>query len=364
MRQTAYPTRPRRILHVIFSRRLAGAERYCSDLANRQAEQGDEVHVLSRPGAMIEMALRPEVIFHALRVPIFRAAQLRRLAHRLRIDVAHAHLSPACKALAQAPESIGRIATLHVGYKPHQHAKLDGLICVNQAQLAQLSGYQGMSRVISNWIPAACAAGKPPRLRANLAIAPEAYVVGAVGRLDASKGMDLLIQAFRATAPADAALVILGEGRQRAELEKLRAGDARIHLAGFHEDVQGALQEFDLFVSPSREETFGLAILEAMNAGLPVLASAAEGPREILRSQPAQLVAAGSLFDLSAGLAAEFAKRRAVSPTVDKARVAYDLAPFDPALSLAHIADFYDHVLHRSSRREPLPALLGDWKHV
>ncbi|WP_077037850.1 glycosyltransferase [Pelomonas sp. KK5] len=347
----------RRVLHIIFSRRIAGAERYCADLANRQALQGDEVHVLGLPGAMIEGALLPGVRFHALRLPrLLRGWQVGRLAERLGVDIAHAHLSPACKALARAPGTLARVATLHVGYKPHQHGRLDGLVCVNATQLNQLGSFDGLSRVISNWLPlpqqAPAGAAAARCLRTELGIAPGAFVVGSVGRLDASKGMDLMVQAFRATAPADAALVIVGEGCQRAELEKLRAGDPRIHLPGFRDDVAAALSAFDLFVSPSREETFGLALLEAMSAGLPVLSSATEGPREILRGQPARLVAPGSLYDLSAGLASAFARRQ---PT----GVAYDLAAYEPAQSLAQMGEFYGQVLSHLARRQPARSTLA-----
>jgi len=350
--------RPRKILHAVFSRRLAGAERYCADLANRQASQGDEVHVLGRAGAMVERILDPAVRFHALRLPqLLRGQQLARLASRLGIEVAHAHLSPACKALASAPAGVARIATLHVGYKAHQHARLDGLICVNSAQLGQLGDYGGLSRVVSNWLPQPLArahTGTAPSLRAELGIAPDVFVVGAVGRLDASKGMDLLVAAFRATAPADAALVIIGEGKQRAELEKLRGSDPRIHLPGFRADVQSALAAFDLFVSPSREETFGLALLEAMMAGLPLMATATEGPREILRGRPGQLVTPNSMPALAAGLAREFAQRMARQESQRKVRVAYDLRPFDPAHSLQQIGDFYAQALGQPRPVTPL----------
>ncbi|MEJ1972230.1 MAG: glycosyltransferase family 4 protein [Lacunisphaera sp.] len=65
-----------------------------------------------------------------------------------------------------------------------------------------------------------------------------------------------MIEAFRAVAPADAALVILGDGPQRKHLEKLRAGDDRIHFVGHRPEVHGCLRDLDLFVSPSREESF------------------------------------------------------------------------------------------------------------
>ena len=347
MRHDLAPLRPQRILHVLFSPRMAGSERYCVDLANQQAALGYEVHVAGVPGSLMAQALSPKVRFHGLGLPLFRGLQLQRLMARHSIDIAHGHLSPACKALARAKTNTPKVATLHVGYKPHQHARLDGLICVNQAQSARLDGYGGHARIISNWIPAKD--GKPfaeSRLRLELGISHDTFLIGSVGRLHSSKGMDVLISAFRACAPASAALVILGEGPQRAELEKLRGGDRRIHLLGFREDVRDALRDMDLFVSPSREESFGLAILEAMSEGLPVLATATEGPREILRGYPIELVEPGSVRALAAGLCHELAKELPDMPINWRKRINYDLKPFAAETGVSSIADFYGLVMN------------------
>lgn len=327
-----------RILHVVFSSRLAGSERYCIDLANRQAEMGHEVHVAGRHGSPVEGALDARVQFHGFLTPLFRRWRLRRLAMDLGIDVCHGHLSAACKALKPLAEWCATIATLHVGYKAHQHRHLDGVICVNQAQARRLKEYRGLARTVPNWVPRLEAgAANAGRLREQLGLRPETLVIGAVGRLHASKGMDVLIDAFRAAAPAQAALVILGEGPQRAELTRRAGGDARIHLPGFRADVRACLPSFDLFVSPSREESFGLAIVEAMTAGLPIISTAAEGPVEFLRDQPVTLVPPGSVDALAAAIAqagAEFAKAKLP-------RVAYDLGFCAPAPRLASIEDFY-----------------------
>jgi glycosyltransferase involved in cell wall biosynthesis len=274
-----------------------------------------------------------------------RGWQLRRLIARLRPDVCHGHLSTACKALGRSKGTHRTVATLHVGYKPHQHARLDGLICVNHAQAASITHYAGMVRTVGNWQPTATAV-QSGGIRAELGLDPRTFLVGAVGRLHSSKGNDVLIEAFRAVAPDDAALVILGEGPQRKSLEKLRAGDARIHFAGYRPVVQGCLRDLDLFVSPSREESFGLAIVEAMGVGVPIIATAAEGPVEFLRHQPAVLVPTGSVGALAVALEqahAQFCAGRL-------GRVNYDLSLFDPDARVANIMDFYGQLAQPSYR--------------
>jgi glycosyltransferase involved in cell wall biosynthesis len=347
------PARPLRILHAVFSSRIAGSERYCIDLANQQAALGHEVHVAGSASSPLAGALAPKVRFHAIG-RLLRGWRLRRLVRRLAPDVCHGHLSTACKALGRARHAPPRIATLHVGYKRHQHARLDGLICVNRAQLARIEGYEGMIRSIPNWLPVAVATARPATrtIRSELGLGPDTFVVGAVGRLHPSKGTDLLVRAFRAAAPANAALVLVGEGPQRAELEQLAAGDPRIHFAGHRNCVQDCLHGFDLFVSPSREESFGLAILEAMNAGLPVVATAAEGPAEHLRDQPIVLVPLNDEASLAAAIGAA-AERFAAGQLTS---VAYDLSAFDPALRVGQVMDFYRQLL-AARKTEPV----RDW---
>ena len=327
------------ILHAIFSSRIAGSERYCVDLANRQAALGHEVHVAGMHTSPLAGALSANVEFHGFG-RFFRGYRLRRLIARLQPDISHGHLSAACKALGTVSGRHRKVSTLHVGYKAHQHARLDGLICVNRAQAARLTGYGGGVRIIPNWLPQEPAIKAGTGIREELGLTPDVFLVGSVGRLHESKGADVLISAFRAAAPNRAALVLLGEGPQRPRLERLRAGDPRIHLLGYRPSVHAYLRELDLFVSPSREESFGLAIVEAMSARLPIIATAAEGPLEYLQDQPVTLVPPGDLPALTAALAtsaANFTSGLLFRPD-------YDLSFFDPAVRIADIMDFYAEV--------------------
>lgn len=331
-----------RILHVVFSSRIAGSERYCIDLANRQAALGHEVHVAGMTGTPIASALDPGVTFHGFRSRLFRGLMLRRLVQALQADVCHGHLSAACKSLGSMTGAHCSVATLHVGYKPHQHARLDGLICVNRRQNARLAGYRGQVRTIPNWLPAAPANARAGDLRAELGLAPGILLIGAVGRLHESKGMDVLIEAFRRGIAGPAALVIFGEGPQRPDLERLRGGDPRIFLPGFRAVGPGLLAQLDLFVSPSREESFGLAILEAMQAGLPTIATAAEGPSEFLLDQPVEMVPPGSAPALTEALSEAYTRYMLAGALP---RVHYDLSAFEPMARVASIDEFYASVM-------------------
>ena len=100
----------------------------------------------------------------------------------------------------------------------------------------------------------------------------------AVGRLERQKGHDVLIDAVAQAIAggADLRLDICGEGTQRASLqariERCGVGD-RVRLLGQRDDAQRLMLEADVLVHPARWEGFGLVLLEAMRAGLPIIAT-------------------------------------------------------------------------------------------
>ncbi len=123
--------------------------------------------------------------------------------------------------------------------------------------------------------------------RQALGIAPQAFVFGTVGRLSPNKGQRFLVQAFAAIAAtlADSQLAIFGSGSTAEELAQLvrRQGlGGRIHLLGHVPQAHRYLPALDAFVLPSLEESFGVALLEAMAARLPVIATTAGGIPEVV----------------------------------------------------------------------------------
>jgi glycosyltransferase involved in cell wall biosynthesis len=112
-------------------------------------------------------------------------------------------------------------------------------------------------------------------------VASDARVLLCVCRLEPQKGVDVAIRALREIPGAQ--LVVLGEGPQRAELEQLaRELDVAVYLPGRVPDVAAWLRRADLLVHPVRWEGFGLALLEAMLASLPVVATNVSSIPEIV----------------------------------------------------------------------------------
>ncbi|WP_432573420.1 glycosyltransferase, partial [Kineococcus sp. SYSU DK005] len=115
--------------------------------------------------------------------------------------------------------------------------------------------------------------------------------VGIVGRLSPWKGQDVFLRAFAAACPAPARAVVAGSAMFGEEeyargltglVAELGLG-GRVELRGFVEDVEGVLAELDVLVHASTvPEPFGQVVVEALAAGVPVVATRAGGPTEIL----------------------------------------------------------------------------------
>lgn len=138
--------------------------------------------------------------------------------------------------------------------------------------------------------------------REQLHLPNDKFIFGTLGRLDKVKGHEILIQAFAQLKLSNVLLVIIGKGLWE---KRLKALAQQLHIAeqvSFITDVahEGAryLRAFDVFVFPSLSEAFGLALLEAMVAELPFIASFAGGIPEAAGNKKA-LVPPGNPVALS-----------------------------------------------------------------
>ncbi|GMX60381.1 hypothetical protein Elgi_05610 [Paenibacillus elgii] len=113
-------------------------------------------------------------------------------------------------------------------------------------------------------------------------------IIIGMGRLGHEKGFDLLIQAHAEVIKEGLSheLVILGEGNERGNLEKLIEDlnvNETVKLMGFIDTPSEWLKKTSLFVLSSRFEGFGMVLLEAMSAGVPIVSTRCDGPVEILQ---------------------------------------------------------------------------------
>jgi glycosyltransferase involved in cell wall biosynthesis len=220
-------------------------------------------------------------------------------------DIFHAHLSwpLACTSGLLAARLAGIpvvVATVHLfGTLPtlptlavlrHLHRPLvDRYVAVSAEIGRKLIDELGVSarkvRVIPNGIVAAGASESAhgAAVRASLRIGSGTSLVLTAARLEEQKGHRFLIEAAKQI--PDAVFVFAGQGSARAELEALARHNglaARVRFLGWRDDVSALVSACDIFVLPSLYEGTPLALLEAMAAGKPVVATRIPGVSEIV----------------------------------------------------------------------------------
>jgi glycosyltransferase involved in cell wall biosynthesis len=314
-----------RIMHIILSRGFAGSERYAAELASCQAAEHDIMLVVrrthrSRFGTSVVDAVSDRVRVRTVPTWLGTQGSVERRIREFDPDVIHTHLRRSARIIARARAAAPSVATLHNRANGPHFFELDGLICNAHWQVREIPPtYQGRVFKLNQLFTPhrRLDAAEIAALRQSLGVAPDQYLVGAAARLAKSKGLDTLIGAFRAADLPNARLVILGEGRERRRLERLLGPN--MAMPGFRKNVKDYYQALDLFVCPSRREPLPLVILEALDAGLPIVASTANGCRELIEEY------GGDLFPIDDVAALAALIRRHAS--VPRQRVIHDLAP-------------------------------------
>lgn len=178
---------------------------------------------------------------------------------------------------------------------------------MKETLMAGGAGRQGARIEVVPWGAAPCEAdpGGRERIRAEFGIAPEAPVALCLSRLSPEKGHDWLLEGLAVAGragrlPSDLHLFICGEaafmqGESYAErLRRLagRLGPVRVHFPGYvmGERKRDFYQAADVYVFPSRHESYGLTLAEALAAGLPAVAVDHAGASEVLRPECGVLV--------------------------------------------------------------------------
>jgi glycosyltransferase involved in cell wall biosynthesis len=150
----------------------------------------------------------------------------------------------------------------------------------------------------------------------------ETAVLFSAGRLKPIKGYDLLIRALPLLHRFSCRLVLAGDGPERENLERLAdtLGVAdRVHFVGHSHDVRTLLSKADAYVAPSRSEGMSNSIIEAMAAGVPIVATAVGGNIELVRGA-GWLVPANNPSALTQGIERALSERAQTNHFVNEAR--------------------------------------------
>jgi len=289
-----------------------GAERVLADVASGLAERGHKVAVLTfdRPGGQpyyslhasierIELGLAPtneaSNLLITLRRMFVMRCKIRICSPDVVVGFMHSIFIPL--SLSMLGTNFPLVGSEHIIYDHYRHLPLQKFLLLlssslitritctsTQALLSYPSAIRRKMVVIRNPVPT------PTRGRADTFGSAQARkVLLSVGRLEAQKDHSVLVNAFAQIADKvpEWDLRIVGEGTLRAPLEAqiLALGLAnRVQLPGATRDVWQEYSSAQLFVMPSRYESFGLATAEALALGLPVVGFAdCPGTNELVR---------------------------------------------------------------------------------
>jgi glycosyltransferase involved in cell wall biosynthesis len=214
-------------------------------------------------------------------------------------DIVHAHSGRAHNLAVRATlgASITRVVTRHVAFTP-KHPMIhrlkytktcDGVIAVSDAVsdvLVRMGVPKSHVQVIHTGIEI------PDKIERR---EHDGLVVGHLGAFTREKGQDVVVEAAREL--PHVRFVLAGEGALLEELK--RSAPKNVVFPGFVTDAAGFFAGIDLFVMPSRSEAWGLAALEAMAHGVPVIASNIQGLAEIVTPETGWLIPSGNVGALA-----------------------------------------------------------------
>ena len=273
-----------RVLNLMLGQGHGGLEQAAIDYAQLLTTIGFDVVTVGHPGGWMRSALPSTQSFVPLRCfgdyDFIAKWRLRRMAKALQPMLIIAHGTRAIRYGAGLSNR-AKIGVLHNTRFKTDLAAMDGFIAVSpKLGDAAAEVYPDKPMAV---VPNMVHIGEPiqrPRFRSP-------PVIGALGRLHRNKGYDVLFEAL--ASPELAArpwqCVLGGDGPERTTLEaeaKRRGISDRVRFIGWVSDRQAFFNTIDLFVLPSREEPFGIVLIEAMAAGLPVVATDTDGPSSIL----------------------------------------------------------------------------------
>ena len=301
-----------KILEACFSPALGGLELYCLNITHRLKAHGHDVHLwLARNSRMLDHPLTAGLDAEGFDAPGYVNPLFTRNASRFmreyHIELIHLHRSQDLAVFAPLRD-VRRVLTLQIDsalskrdlWHRWVYGRLDLLLAITErireraVQALPIPPervctlYYGIDadEFFSRRM-------NPEETRGMLGIREEDQVIGLVGRMEKSKGQDVLLDAFSRIYVDFPRAHLLFAGNPPPEHAgydvqlKQRARDLKImdrcHFIGFQADTAPIFAALDIAVLASRREAFGLVLLEAMAMGVPVVATEAGGVPEIIR---------------------------------------------------------------------------------
>lgn len=283
-----------KILNVMFSKVNGGLEQVFLNYIPALNQQGNHVISVIHPQAEIRSICPKDnlkLIHNFNQYDFFAIYKLRQLIIREKPDCIISHSYRAAYLLKKTKTQVPKIAICHV--KGHYDFGSDALIALTEPMRQDIIS-SGKSAKTVFTVPNMIALPKPfvfkePRKTSK-------PIIGVCARFAAIKGVDIFIEALAELKKRkiDFEARIAGDGKEKEHYRQLICKlqlQETVHLLGWIEDKDPFYEDLDIFCLPSREEAFGLVILEAMKHSLPMVLTNLSGPKEIVGdSQSALLV--------------------------------------------------------------------------
>ena len=375
-----------KVMHVLAPARFGGLERVVTSLATGQHSQGSCVCVVlflsdDGAGSNVGRELRTAgiTVYEIVtgdRNYLRKLSVLRAHVSRVEPDIIHTHgyVADVFGALLNRSRGTFRIVSTVHGFtggnwKNRVYERLQ------RGAFRRFDAVIGVSRPITKLlIDSGCDVDRvftitnawngtePPMdaqsARIALGVEDSAFSVGWVGRVSHEKGLDVLVNALPALSDLRVRLTVIGDGSEKATVQR-RADQigvaSRIRWAGVVDGAARLLRAFDVVVISSRTEGTPIILLEAIDAGVPVLASAVGGIPDIVTSEEALLVQPGEPAALANGLRLVYsdpqgaASRAAAART--KAAAQFAVEPWVGAYSKVYAAAAQSPAHHIDLRR-------------
>ena len=267
-----------RILQVNSATTLGGGETHVLELVEALRRHGHEVAVAGRPGG----AVHPQIHFPFRgSADLVTAIRLKRYMRKHSFDVVHAHVARDYTVVAAAALGlpVKVVFTRHLLYPVRRnplYRRVNGWIAPTTQMRDRLAPVRPKRcAVIPNWVDLKKFSYSPHAVH-------QPVNIGILGQISPHKGHDDAIDALRQLGNGYR-LIIAGKGETSyvTHLQE-KARDLPVEFAGFAE-FREFFEKVDLLLVPSWEEPFGIVLLEAMAAGIPVISTSAGGPLDILR---------------------------------------------------------------------------------
>lgn len=297
-----------RICQIMLAKGFGGAERYYIDLSRALCERGHDVlaicHKRSLSKSLLEQIaginVRPISIF--AKWDPFAVKKVSNMITDFKPEVVQAHLARGAfiGGKVTSKQALPLLVHTHNFINMKYYKNVDKFIPATHAQVNYLKANgiaENNIRLIRNF-------SAFPAID-NSQLKPQVKKIVSHGRFIHKKGFDLLVRSFARLNDPDIELHIAGDGPEKQAVANLVSElniDAKVHFPGWQDDIRSFLLQGDLFVLPSRDEPFGIALLEAMACGIPMVATQCHGPVEILDESVAYLCEVNNVDSLTGAL--------------------------------------------------------------